>query len=344
MTEKIKNILVITTFVGVITIMLLVNIIKEDTQISVSERRKLEQFPKISFEKIVDGSFFSKFDKYVTDQFVARETFRKTKVLSEKEVFRKLDYNNIYEKDGMLIEQLYPLNEKSILNLANKINSIKESYLTKENKVYFTIVPDKNYFVSGDNLKLDYQKMKDIMKEQLDFAEYIDIFDELKLSDYYITDSHWKQENIQNVAKKILKAMGIESNQEYEAKEILEFKGVYAGQYPITTKNDKIIILTNENTASASEILAGALKDLGKAKTVGTTTYGKGVIQQILKLSDGSGLKVTIEEYQTPNRNKINKVGIEPDEKVELPDTVESILNVKENEDTQLQKAIEMLK
>ena len=51
---------------------------------------------------------------------------------------------------------------------------------------------------------------------------------------------------LQNVAKKILKAMGIESNQKYEAKEILEFKGVYAGQYPITTKNDKIIILTNE--------------------------------------------------------------------------------------------------
>lgn len=108
--------------------------------------------------------------------------------------------------------------------------------------------------------------------------------------------------------------------------------------------NMPIIILTNENTASASEILAGALKDLGKAKTVGTTTYGKGVIQQILKLNDGSGLKVTIEEYQTPNRNKINKVGIEPDEKVELPESIESLLNVKESEDTQLQKAMEMLK
>ncbi len=108
--------------------------------------------------------------------------------------------------------------------------------------------------------------------------------------------------------------------------------------------NMPIIILTNENTASASEILAGALKDLGKAKTVGTTTYGKGVIQQILKLNDGSGLKITIEEYQTPNRNKINKVGIEPNEKVELPETVTNPLIVKENEDTQLQKAIEMLK
>ena len=108
--------------------------------------------------------------------------------------------------------------------------------------------------------------------------------------------------------------------------------------------NMPIIILTNENTASASEILAGALKDLGKAKTVGTTTYGKGVIQQILKLSDGSGLKVTIEQYQTPNRSKIHKIGIAPDEEVKLPDSVTNVLNVTESEDTQLQKAIEMLK
>lgn len=108
--------------------------------------------------------------------------------------------------------------------------------------------------------------------------------------------------------------------------------------------NMPIIILTNENTASASEIVAGALKDLGKAKTVGTTTYGKGVIQQILSLSDGSGLKVTIEEYQTPNKNKIHKIGIAPDVEVELPDSVENEFNVKESEDTQLQKAIELLK
>lgn len=108
--------------------------------------------------------------------------------------------------------------------------------------------------------------------------------------------------------------------------------------------NLPIIILTNENTASASEILAGALKDLGKAKIVGTTTFGKGVIQQILQLSDGSGLKVTIEEYQTPNRNKIHKIGIEPDEKVELPEELKNVLDIEESKDTQLQKAIEMLK
>lgn len=105
-----------------------------------------------------------------------------------------------------------------------------------------------------------------------------------------------------------------------------------------------IIVLVNENTASSSEILAGALKDLKEATIVGTTTYGKGVIQQILTLKNGAGLKVTVEEYYTPNRTKINKVGIEPDHKVELPENVKNPLLVERKDDTQLQKAIEMLK
>lgn len=108
--------------------------------------------------------------------------------------------------------------------------------------------------------------------------------------------------------------------------------------------NMPIVILTNENTASSSEILAGALKDHKKATIVGEKTYGKGVIQRLLTLPDGSGLKITSEKYLTPNRTEINKVGIEPDEKVELPETVTNILNVEKNEDTQLQKAIEILK
>ena len=108
--------------------------------------------------------------------------------------------------------------------------------------------------------------------------------------------------------------------------------------------NMPIVILTNENTASSSEILAGALKDHKKSTIVGEKTYGKGVIQRLLTLPDGSGLKITSEKYLTPNRTEINKVGIEPDEKVELPETVTNILNVEKNEDTQLQKAIEILK
>ena len=115
------------------------------------------------------------------------------------------------------------------------------------------------------------------------------------------------------------------------------------------SKNEKIIdvpivVLVNGNSASASEILAGALKDNGKAKLVGTKTYGKGVIQELITLTDGSGLKITTEEYYTPKENKINKIGIEPDEEVKLPAELENTLEIEESKDTQLQKAIELLK
>ena len=108
--------------------------------------------------------------------------------------------------------------------------------------------------------------------------------------------------------------------------------------------NVPIVVLVNGNTASASEIFAAALKENGKATIVGEKTYGKGVIQELISLRDGSGIKVTIEEYLTPNRNKINKVGITPDKEVTLPDTVTSIYNIEKTEDTQLQEAIKLFK
>jgi len=77
--------------------------------------------------------------------------------------------------------------------------------------------------------------------------------------------------------------------------------------------NDPLVILVNQGTASASEILAGALQDNGRAKLVGETTFGKGLIQSLFELSDGSGLAVTIAKYETPNHRDINKLGIKPD-------------------------------
>lgn len=105
-----------------------------------------------------------------------------------------------------------------------------------------------------------------------------------------------------------------------------------------------IVVLTNGSSASASEILAGALKDNGKATIVGEKTYGKGVIQELLTLTDGSGLKITTSEYYTPNINKINEVGITPDVEVKLDEEIEDELTIEESKDNQLQKAIEILK
>jgi carboxyl-terminal processing protease len=106
------------------------------------------------------------------------------------------------------------------------------------------------------------------------------------------------------------------------------------------SKKDQIIdidiaVLVNGYSASASEILVGALKDNNRATIIGKKTYGKGVIQNVFSLSDGSILKLTTAEYFTPNKIKINKIGIEPDYKVELPEKEEN----KEFVDTQLKEA-----
>lgn len=107
-----------------------------------------------------------------------------------------------------------------------------------------------------------------------------------------------------------------------------------------------VVVLVNEYTASASEILTGIFKDYGIAKVVGTKTYGKGVIQEVypdvLGTEIGGALKVTVSEYFTPNENKINKIGIIPDVEIELNED-DSVKITKEN-DAQLQKAIELLK
>lgn len=111
-----------------------------------------------------------------------------------------------------------------------------------------------------------------------------------------------------------------------------------------TIKDIPVIVLVNEGTASASEILAGTLRDDYGAKIVGEKTYGKGVIQTVYKLSDGSGLKITTNEYYTPKRTKINKVGITPDEVVEPSKDANGAYNTTATEDAQLQKAISMIK
>ncbi|NLJ87491.1 MAG: S41 family peptidase [Epulopiscium sp.] len=104
-----------------------------------------------------------------------------------------------------------------------------------------------------------------------------------------------------------------------------------------------LVVLVNENSASASEILAGAVKDHNKGKIVGTQTFGKGLIQTVFPLGDGSALKVTIGKYFTPSGVCIQGIGIEPDYIVELPEELKTNLSIEEDEDVQLKKAIEVL-
>ncbi|SDF27388.1 S41 family peptidase [Sporomusa acidovorans] len=104
----------------------------------------------------------------------------------------------------------------------------------------------------------------------------------------------------------------------------------------LETTKYPVAILVNGGSASASEIVAGAAQDTGSGILIGTKTYGKGSVQTVIRLDDGSAIKLTIAKYLTPNDRAINGVGIEPDIKVELPEN--------RNRDVQLDKAVEVLK
>ena len=106
-----------------------------------------------------------------------------------------------------------------------------------------------------------------------------------------------------------------------------------------------LVILTNKNSASASEVLAGAVKDLKRGMLVGTKTFGKGLVQNLFNLSDGSGVKITVAKYYTPAGICINGTGIEPDYKIELDSKNQDklISSLTLSQDAQLRKAISLL-
>lgn len=105
-----------------------------------------------------------------------------------------------------------------------------------------------------------------------------------------------------------------------------------------------VVMLVNENSASASEILSGAMQDNKRATIVGTTTFGKGIIQTVYALSDGAAVKVTTAEYLSPDKNKIHKVGVKPDVEVELgSDDISIIYSLDMSLDPQLAEANKIL-
>ncbi|MBF4695363.1 S41 family peptidase [Fusibacter ferrireducens] len=106
----------------------------------------------------------------------------------------------------------------------------------------------------------------------------------------------------------------------------------------------ELVVLVDQGSASASEILTGALKDNNAATIVGVTTFGKGIVQIVRPLKDGTGLKLTTSEYFTPSGKNIHKIGIEPDVVVPLDENYNKIENPTDEDDNQLQKAIEILK
>lgn len=224
-------------------------IIKPQDDFSSAERRQLAKFPQISFTSVVSGKFASEFETYTLDQFPVRDTFRTIKAVTEFDILGKLDNNDIYIQDGQAAQILYPLSENSVNNAVEKITSIYENYIEgTECNVGVVPIPDKGYYLAEKNgyPALDYERMFEILKEKLSFAQFCDITDTLDENSYYPTDTHWKQEKLLPTAQKIADIFGVGAydGEVKTAKD--DFYGVYYGQSALPLKADEIKYITGD--------------------------------------------------------------------------------------------------
>lgn len=241
---------------------------------------------------------------------------------------------------------------------AEKINEAsKEMRGEKGTSVKILLLKKKNLKTEEVEIKREEIKIDSIIKDKIGDLGYIGItmFDEETGKDFVKALNELTSEGVKGI---ILDMRGNPGGVVDAAVEIgdailpktsfvtlKDNKGEVVQDYKLDNKyNDiKMVVLVNEGSASASEILAGAIRDLDRAKIIGKTSYGKGVVQNVMSLPGGDGLKLTTSEYFTPSGKSINKKGIVPDIEVDLPDDVEGIGIDYKDTDTQLQKAIEVI-
>lgn len=246
-----------------------------------TERRKLAQFPDITLERVVSGSFMKLFEEYTLDQFPFRDGFRGLSSIFTMYGLKQSDNNGLYIADGYIGKMDCKIDKNSLHNAVEKFTYIYDNYLENCN-TYVSIIPDKNYFLAEEKgvLSLDYQAICDYVVEEMPFACYIDIMEQLELSCYYKTDTHWRQERILPVADTLKNGMAVGENKgiqsssqtgnydnskmnwscdsKYETKLATdEFYGVYYGQLGLPVSPDKLYYLTNNELESCIVNITG---------------------------------------------------------------------------------------
>lgn len=249
MNTKKKNIILCVLFALLLAGGFLLCVFLPKQEYSDSERRRLAVMPKPSAASLWNGRFMSDFEAYAVDAFPFRDAFRRIKALTAGKVFLRQDNNGIYVSDGFFSAVEYPLNGESLEYAAERFRYVCEKYLTEENKVFLSVIPDKNCFLAKESghLSVDYEDFEKQMAEEADFAEYIRISDLLERDDYYRTDTHWRQEKITDVAWRLAQSMGTELSEDYELHTLEKgFYGVYYGQAALPSEPDTLQYMTGE--------------------------------------------------------------------------------------------------
>lgn len=226
---------------------------------SKDERRKLKQRPELTLESVMNGNFQNNFELYIQDQFPQRYKMREVKAHFRYYGLNVSENNNYYIDDGKIIKMEYPLKENEIIKAAQLLNKIQATYL-EESEVYYSIIFDKSYYSSKKNvLKMDYEHLESIFVETMSKGEYIDLKETISLKDFYNTDIHWKQENLNEVSRTILKAMSLTPSSNYNQHIVKDdFIGVYEGHSALKVQKDSISSISNKSIENASVTLLNA--------------------------------------------------------------------------------------
>lgn len=250
MRDKLKHLLMICLPAAFLLSFALGELLLPDKSLSVSERRPLASFPQVDVESVQSGRFMTEFEKYTLDQFPLRDAFRSLKALVSFSVLGQKDNNDLYTVDGFVSKLDYPLHASSLDHAAQRFRFVYETYLKdKGMKVYLSVIPDKNYFMAEANgyPSMDYQTFFADMQQKTEFAQYIDIVPLLQLSDYYRTDTHWRQERIGDVAAYLIQQMGGSIQSDYQLCHLdFPFYGVYAGQLALPLPGEELNYVTNQ--------------------------------------------------------------------------------------------------
>ena len=201
-------------------------------------------------ETVLQGDFMEDFESYSLDQFPLRDGFRTLKSLFHYYIWNQSDNNGIYLADGMAAQQEYPLHEESLDHAADRFQSLYDRYLQGSN-IYFAIVPDKGQYLAEESgqLSLDLDVMSTAMQQRLPWAAHVDLSSCLRASDYYRTDTHWRQECLLDAAQTLCAAMGVTAPQaeDYRITALSKpFYGVYYGQAALPMEPEKLYILESD--------------------------------------------------------------------------------------------------
>lgn len=266
---RIKNKIVILTVSAFFLIMSLWGIFSETPNFSESERRVLASFPDVNMCDILNGNFSNEFDDYAVERFPARDMWRQIKAYVKTKFFFQQDNNGIYTVGQHISKMDYPMNTQMLEHAIHLFADIKENYL-EQNNIYLAVIPDKNKYLAEEtgHLEFDYEEFSAYLAENMAYATYIEISDLLESDDYYDTDSHWRQENVVDVAERIADVMGADISQEYSYHTLeTEFYGVYAGQSALKCEPDTITYLFSESIRNANVHGAEAVYDMKKANS-----------------------------------------------------------------------------